>query len=76
MIKYDIIIYNTNKETEMDHKKSLILYAKALLLFIMIVVVSNYFVKSGVNDNNGLVLIGYLIYWGLVFVADIINNKK
>ena len=60
----------------MNHKKSLILYAKALLLFIIIVVLSMQFIKSGVNDNDGLVLIGYLIYWGLVFVADTINNKK
>ena len=60
----------------MNHKKSLILYAKALLLFVIIVVLSMQLIKSGVNDNDGLVLIGYLIYWGLVFVADTINNKK
>ncbi len=60
----------------MNHKKSLILYTKALLLFVIIVVLSKQFIESGVNDNDGLVLIGYLIYWGLVFVADTINNKK
>lgn len=60
----------------MNLKESLILYLKALLLFGLIVLLSSNLVKSGFNHNDGLMQIGYLTYWGLVFLADTINNKK
>lgn len=58
------------------NKKRLSFYLKSILVFFALYFISIVLVPTSSNDNNSSVILGFYIYWGLVIIADTIENKK